>query len=111
MGILKIMLGATLITTVSSPASAQVTNPPPQYGPPQKIQPVALFGCGVGQQCSITCNVSGGQKVLSNLQWAVVYNYPNSTNLWLDTDGANAEYLLGDSFCDFSHINKLWPLH
>lgn len=90
---------------------AQVTTPPPQYGPPQVLKGVALFGCGANQNCSITCSFPGGPKTFTNVPWAVVGNYPNSTHLWLTLgSGANENYLLGDAFCDFSKIDTIIPL-
>jgi hypothetical protein len=102
---------AVLAVFAAFPAAgiAQVTNPPPQYGPAQVLKGVAIFGCGAGQNCSITCYFAGGPKTFSNLQWAVVGNYPNSTHLWLKT-GTNQNYLLGDAFCDFSKIAEIDPL-
>jgi hypothetical protein len=68
------------------------------------------FGCDANSQCSITCYFGSQQKTFSNLQWAVVYNYPNSTRLWLYAGGPNDQFLLGESFCNFSKIYKVWPL-
>jgi hypothetical protein len=90
---------------------AQVTDPPLQYGNPQVLKGVAFFGCGTSQNCSITCSFPGGPKTFTNVPWAVVGNYSNSTHLWLKLgNGPNENYLLGDAFCDFSKIATIIPL-
>ena len=89
--------------------AAYAGDPPPQYGPPRPIEPVALFKCTDGK-CQITCSTASGDKVIPVNDWAIVYKYPNSNPLWLyAAGGPNNQFLLGEAFCDFSKIYKIWP--
>ncbi|MBS0247245.1 MAG: hypothetical protein JSR61_11545 [Proteobacteria bacterium] len=93
------------------PAVAQVTNPPANYGPVQKMQAVAHFGCGPLKNCEITCSNGSTSKTMKNLEWALVYKYANSDRLFLyAAGGPNEHYLIDGSFCDFSKILKVYPL-
>src|SRR5689334_5774746 len=75
-------------------APGPVTNPPQGYGPVQQIQAVAHFGCTTDKSCSITCTTGNATKTFQNLEWALVYKYPNSTKLWLyAAGGPNEQYL------------------
>jgi hypothetical protein len=101
-----------MVCWVSANAQQPHPDPPPQFGPPQKPEAVAQFACKTNPTCEITCAGAFGTKVFKNLDWAVIYKYPNSTRLWLwAAGGPNERYLLGDALCDFSRIPITSPLN
>jgi len=107
----KFVLSIVLVCA-SSYAFGQVTNPPTQYGPLQKMEAVAHFGCTLEKNCEITCATGSFTKVMKNLEWAMVYKYSNSDRLFLyAAGGPNEHYLIDGAFCDFSKILKTYPLN
>jgi hypothetical protein len=100
---------ATALLVLASTAAA--ANRPPINADPQRIERVALFGCGENRSdCQITCMGAWGERRFKNVGWVIVYKYPNSTRPWLQMDTPNNIHLIGDAFCDFSKIPIITPL-